>query len=592
MTRVTARLSEHDLRREIDEYRERYPNLGDDDLFVLWFLRAFVSESEADAASAVRGGPRDKSVDAILIDEPARIVFIVQGKYRKALAKKSEHRGDVIGFAQLATGIYGDSKTFSSLVQDMSPEVSSKLEEARNRIGKRGYALHLFYVTLGKCSAALQDEAHRIARLADAKAAFQLFDGKRVMLLLRDYFDGVAPPVPSLDLEIESGGGVQTSGIFNRYDSKTDIDTWAFSMSDLAVAGLFQRAGVRLFARNIRGFLGNTEINEGMRATLKDEPEYFWYYNNGITIVCDEAKQESSRGQKLLHVTNPQIINGQQTTRILAQTAGKGPRANVLVRVIRVPREGSKSGIQFETLVSRIVQATNWQNAIRPSDLVSNDRKQIEIDRQLRNLNYHYMRKRMTKGEFRKAAGISHLPIVKKEEFAQAVAGCDLDPAIVREGKEYLFEERWYGQIFPTTDPKYYLTRYWLNREVGYSARGYPERAYAKWLVLNFMWLRLDPHCRARASAEAFVSACEHDDSDLVRPLLLAIDLVHREALRFYRSKRGTGQKAIDVSTFFQRHNNHKEFAKYWRGSSNKSRAKFQKGWSKFERALLQKVEE
>ena len=91
------------------------------------------------------------------------------------------------------------------------------------------------------------------------------------MLLLRDYYDGVAPPVPSLDLEIESGGGVRTSGIFNRYDGKTDIEAWAFSMSDLAIAGLFERAGIRLFARNIRGFLGSTEINEGMKATLKDE---------------------------------------------------------------------------------------------------------------------------------------------------------------------------------------------------------------------------------------------------------------------------------------------------------------------------------
>ena len=94
-----ARLTEHDLRRELHEYRERYPKLGDDELFVLWFLRAFVTESEADAASALCGGPRDKSVDAVLIDEPARIVFVVQGKYRKTLAKKSEHRGDVTGFA-------------------------------------------------------------------------------------------------------------------------------------------------------------------------------------------------------------------------------------------------------------------------------------------------------------------------------------------------------------------------------------------------------------------------------------------------------------------------------------------------------------
>ena len=40
---------------------------------------------------------------------------------------------------------------------------------------------------------------------------------------------------------------------------------------------------------NVRGFLGSTEINRGMEATLTREPEYFWYYNNGVTIVCDDA---------------------------------------------------------------------------------------------------------------------------------------------------------------------------------------------------------------------------------------------------------------------------------------------------------------
>jgi hypothetical protein len=225
-----------------------------------------VTESDKDAAAAICGGPRDKGIDAVLIDEPARIVFLVQGKYRKELATKSEHRGDVIGFAQLAADICGDSKTFASLAKNLSPEVHRKLKEARNRIVRRGYALHLFYVTLGKCSTALQEEAHRIARSADATVAFQLFDGKRIMLLLSDYFDGVAPPVPSLDLEIESGGGVRTTGVFSRYDSKTDIESWVFAMTDVAVAGLFERAGSRLFARNVRGFLGSTEINRGMEA--------------------------------------------------------------------------------------------------------------------------------------------------------------------------------------------------------------------------------------------------------------------------------------------------------------------------------------
>ena len=583
---ATAHLTETDLRRELAEFKDRYPKLGDDELFVLWFLRAFVAEDEGAAVSALCGGPRDKGVDAVLIDDPARIVFVVQGKYRQKVAAKDEHRGDVAGFAQIAVDLCGDGPAFGSLAKDLSPEVLRRIEEARTRIRKRGYALHMFYVTLGKCSSALHDEASRIVRAADGTVTFQLFDGKRILLLLADYLDGVAPPVPSLDLEIESGGGVRTAGVFNRYDSKTDIESWVFSMTDLAVAGLFERAGSRLFARNVRGFLGSTEINRGMEATLAKEPEYFWYYNNGVTIVCDEAKQESSRGRNILRVTNPQVINGQQTTRTLSRIVRKGPRASVLVRVFGVPRSPQRGGNGFETLVSRIVSATNWQNAIRPSDLMSNDRRQVEIERQLRKLHYLYLRKRMTKGEARRAAGARHLRLVRKEELAQAVAGCDLDPFIVREGKERLFEERWYGQIFPTADPNYYLPRYWLMGEVSYAARGYPERAYAKWLTLNFAWQALDPLCRKRAQATAFREACERDTAEVVTPLLRALDAVFVAALRFYRANRGTGPTAIDVSTFFKRRNLDKEFARFWRGSRNTSRAAFHRAWTRFRKAL------
>ncbi len=217
---------------------------------------------------------------------------------------------------------------------------------------------------------------------------------------------------------------------------------------------------------------------------------------------------------------------------------------------------------------------------------MSNDRRQIEIERQFRKLSYLYLRKRMTKREARRAAGTRHLRLVKKEEIAQSVAGCDMDPSIVREGKERLFEERWYAQIFPTADPNYYLSRYWLMRETSYAARGYPERAYAKWLVLNFLWTLLESVCRKRAQAETFRKACERDTAGVVTPLLRAINTVFVAALRFYRSKRGSGQKAIDVSTFFQRRNLHKEFGKHWPGSGNRSQTAFSRAWAKFQKAL------
>ena len=149
-------------------------------------------------------------------------------------------------------------------------------------------------------------------------------------------------------------------------------------MTSRGVADLFEHAGTRLFARNIRGFLGSTEINRSMESTLKNESEYFWYYNNGITIICDDADETSSHGKHILRVKNPQVINGQQTTRMLYRMANTSPKASVTVKVIRVTRRDDGGSEQFDTLVSNIVQATNWQNAIRASDLISNDRRQIE----------------------------------------------------------------------------------------------------------------------------------------------------------------------------------------------------------------------
>lgn len=117
-----------------------------------------------------------------------------------------------------------------------------------------------------------------------------------------------------------------------------------------------------MFARNIRGFLGSTEINKGMRHTLKREPDKFWYYNNGITIVCDGAERIQEPGKALLRIVNPQIINGQQTTRVLAETPSSS--ATVLVRVTAFPRETSEGEMVFGQMVESVVAATNRQNPI------------------------------------------------------------------------------------------------------------------------------------------------------------------------------------------------------------------------------------
>lgn len=67
--------------------------------------------------------------------------------------------------------------------------------------------------------------------------------------------------------------------------------------------------------------------------------------------------------------------------------------------------------------------------------------------------DYQYLCKRKTKSEARRNAGVRHRFLIKKDELTQALAACDLDPSIVREGKERLFEERYYDQVFANAEP-------------------------------------------------------------------------------------------------------------------------------------------
>jgi hypothetical protein len=572
------------LKDEIEELRRQYPAFKNEDLFLLWFLRAYVTDDLESGAKAITNGPKDKGIDAIFVDDSARCVFVVQSKYRQEETGKLEPRQDVLSFAHLSQVLRGkDDKALRDLIDGANPSLEGKLLEAHRRLNRTGYRLWLYYVTLGKCSTSLRNESENIVRRSGDASYMEILDGRRLKLLWRDYLDGVAPPIPTLDLVMESGHGITVNGILQRYDAHSRIESWVFSMKGDAIVELFEAGGKRLFARNIRGFLGDTDVNRSMEHTLKTEPARFFYYNNGITILCDEAKKVSSQGRDVLRVSNPQVINGQQTTRTLARKAMAARKASVICRVIRVPRGGSDGDDEFDSLVSQIVEATNWQNAIKSSDLVANDRRQIELQRELRKRGYLYLRKRESKGEAQRTVGCRCYIPIKKEDLARAVAGCDLDPVEARSGVENLFDDDKYSIIFPTADSRYYLTRYWALRKVTYIATGYPQRGYAKWLVLGFLWTRLSDLMRTRHDQEKFIRLIEQGNQQVEHPLLHAIEDIFKAALVYWQKNKGKGAKAQDPSTFFRnKRGRHKEFLSFWRGSNNKYRGSFAKAWKKF----------
>jgi hypothetical protein len=108
------------------------------DLFVAWFLKCFVTENETDAIGALVGGPRDKNLDAIFIDDASKTVFVVQGKYRQRLNGGLENRSDVTTFATLAHSL-SDRDALRSYLEDLDSAAAVKVEAAANRIIQRKY---------------------------------------------------------------------------------------------------------------------------------------------------------------------------------------------------------------------------------------------------------------------------------------------------------------------------------------------------------------------------------------------------------------------------------------------------------------------
>jgi hypothetical protein len=166
------------------------------------------------------------------------------------------------------------------------------------------------------------------------------------------------------------------------------------------IAALMGAHGERLLERNIRRYLGlhGNRVNEGIRTTLRSkEPANFYFFNNGLTLVCDDFAYNALQSSDFqIKVENLQIVNGGQTCMTIFKTAeelqkeGKTlpAEATVLVRIYKLPKDN-------EDIVLKITHATNSQNPVDLKDLRANDAKQQQLEQSILEMGYTYRRKRM-----------------------------------------------------------------------------------------------------------------------------------------------------------------------------------------------------
>lgn len=169
-------------------------------------------------------------------------------------------------------------------------------------------------------------------------------------------------------------------------DLGADYDYALTAIPGEVIRALYERYNTTLLEANVRSFLGTRKkVNKGIADTLANEPGHFLAYNNGLVLICDEAKltrnADGSVGLSLLK--GMQIVNGGQTTSSIYFASRENKDldlSHVMVPAKIVILRGEDEDGR-EQLISRISQYANSQNAVKTSDLSANRPFHVQLEK-------------------------------------------------------------------------------------------------------------------------------------------------------------------------------------------------------------------
>ena len=118
-----------------------------------------------------------------------------------------------------------------------------------------------------------------------------------------------------------------------------------------------------------------TSIVTAMRKTIDDDVNRYRFlsYNNGVTIVCSKFEEKGVHKKK---ISNPQIVNGGQTTELLFsyyQNGNFDERLQEVKLPIKIVETKGKTDSTFLEIARDVATMVNHQNPTNTRDLFAND---------------------------------------------------------------------------------------------------------------------------------------------------------------------------------------------------------------------------
>lgn len=484
---INKQIIDQRIRKIVEDYPEWFQEIGDEikkiaKSFVIFSVSNYLGIDLDGSYELVTEGGSDAGIDAIYVEEVVEYEFLVtifQCKYTFDLEKDSNFPVNAINrVINTISAIFDPKKKL-----EMNEKLKPKVEEIRSLI----YEGYIPKVKCVLCNNGLtwNDEGIQIihnAGFAEDQVRFEHYNHNNIVDGLRSI------------KEISDSIVLNGKAIVEEFNYKRVL---IGKISIMEISKIMDRYGEFLLEKNIRRYLGlhKNRVNEAIRDTLTvtSEKGNFYFYNNGITMVCSQFSYNALAGEDWnVRMQNFQIINGGQTCKTIQHTVNENPNGDytgafVLLRLYELAEEDS------DLIISKITLATNSQNPVNLMDLKANEQIQQKLELDIKELGYNYKRKR----DF-STPSINSIPMSVAAEAVFTI--WRKKPHITKFNKKELFN-KFYNEIFHNLNGSQLIIavlihRYCDNQRKNYDLISkYPHISYSSYFSAMLIGSRLLKKC-------------------------------------------------------------------------------------------------
>lgn len=291
-------------------------------------------------------------------------------------------------------------------------EFASRLYKIKDEVKK----LQIILLTNGRVKQITLDKA----QIEGTEVSFSIWDMDRLYRCLTS-----GNKRETIEVDFENNYSTSIPCIENKTNDIYSV--YLAIISGELLAKVYKEYGPRLLERNVRSFLSvRGNINKGIRDTLKETPEMFLAYNNGISVTAEsvEVKRDENGNVSITKIRDMQIVNGGQTTAsIYNSVIDKKINADLSKVFVQMKLTVIKSIQEMDIIVPKISEYANSQNKIQMADFSANDpfhRKLEDLSRTIwtpgfsgsKPVNWFYERAR---GQYTDALAKEGTPKKKKD---------------------------------------------------------------------------------------------------------------------------------------------------------------------------------